>query len=64
MRRLKYFFLSSSPIIQRLSQFLVSDPGLLDGIGRVGVTELTLYCDDIAGEPKGIIALDIGGYDD
>ena len=56
--------MSSSPIIQRLSQFLVNDPGLLDGIGRVGVTELTLYCDDIAGEPKGIIALDIGGYDD
>ena len=38
-----------SPIIQRVGQFLVGDPGVLDGIGRVGVAELALYCGDIAG---------------
>jgi len=29
-----------SPIIQRLSHFLVGDPGVLDGVGRIGVAEL------------------------
>ncbi len=33
----KNLFLSKSPIIQRLSQLLVGDPGVLDGIGRLGV---------------------------
>ncbi len=37
------------PIIQSLSQFLVGDPGVLDGIGLVGVAELPLNRDDIAG---------------
>lgn len=38
-----------SLIIQRLSQFLVGDPGVLDGIGRVGVAELSLNRCDVAG---------------
>jgi len=38
-----------TPIIQRLSQLSVGDIGVLDGIGRVGVAELALYCGDIAG---------------
>ena len=41
--------LLSFPIIQRLSQFLIGNPGVLDGIGRVGVSELALYCGDISG---------------
>jgi hypothetical protein len=28
---------------------LVADPGVLDGVGRVGAAELALYCGDIAG---------------
>lgn len=42
-------FKSESPIIQRVNQLLVGDPGVLDGIGRIGVTELSLNCCDIAG---------------
>ena len=37
------------PIIQRVGQFLIGDPGVLDGIGRVGVTELSLNRRDVAG---------------
>jgi len=40
---------SRSPIIQHLSQFLVGYPGVLDGIGRVGVAELPLNRRDIVG---------------
>jgi hypothetical protein len=49
MRRIKNFFLRGSPIIQGLGQFLVGDPGVLDGIGRIGVAELSLNRCDIAG---------------
>ena len=38
-----------SPIIQRISQFLVGDSGVLDGVGRIRVTELPLNRCDIAG---------------
>ena len=37
------------PVIQCVSQLLLGDPGVLDGIGCVGVAELVLYCGDIAG---------------
>ena len=38
-----------SPIIQCVSQLLVGDPGVLDGIGRVCVAKLSLNCGDVAG---------------
>ena len=40
--------MSRSPIIQCISQLLVGDPGVLNGIGRVGVAELSLDRSDIA----------------
>ena len=48
MRRPKKF-LCKSPIIQHLSQFFVGDPGVLDGVGRVGVAKLPFNRRDIAG---------------
>ena len=41
-------FKSRSPIIQRVSQLMVGDLGVLDGISRDGVTELSLNHRDIA----------------
>ena len=43
------FFLSRSPLIQCFSYLLVDHSGVLDGIGRVGVSELPLNRGDIAG---------------
>jgi hypothetical protein len=40
---------SRSPIIQCVIQPLVGDPGVLDGIGRVGLAELSLIRRDVAG---------------
>ncbi len=49
------------PIIQRLSQLLVGDPGVLDGVGRVGVAELSLNRRDIAGFLDEVPAHGVGG---
>jgi hypothetical protein len=41
--------LSKSPIIQCVSQFLLVDSGVLDGIGRVSVPEFPLHWGNISG---------------